>query len=149
MLFYRQLAQTAGFPFFQITSLSICSRIPGSQPEPVGGLHGCVGAWSSGGGLEPPLLPLQYFLCTLSLRGSPFCPCPALQWCDGTNVGGSHSSACPSLHTVTRRGESIPFWYLFLQCLFLKYRLCHCLHLFYSILSLECKVAGWDHKTTN
>ena len=27
-----------------------CSGIPGSQPEPVGGLHECVGAWSSGEG---------------------------------------------------------------------------------------------------
>ena len=104
MLFYRQLAQTAGFPFFQITSLSICSRIPGSQPEPMGRLHGCVGAWSRGGGLEPPLLPLQYFLCSLSLCGSPFCPCPALQWCEQTGEG--HIPQLVPLSTLLPGGVS-------------------------------------------
>ena len=105
MLFYRQLAQTAGFPFFQITSLSICSRIPGSQPEPMGGLHECVGAWSRGDGLEPPLLPLQYFLCSLSLCGSPFCPCRALQWCDVRTEEGHIPQLVP-LSTLLPGGVS-------------------------------------------
>ena len=52
----------------------MCSGIPGSQPEPVGGLCECVGAWSRGDGLEPPLLSLQYFPCSLSLCESPFAP---------------------------------------------------------------------------
>jgi len=39
---------------------------------------GYVSVWvpgaGRGGGVEPPLLSLQYFLCSLSLRGSPFAP---------------------------------------------------------------------------
>ena len=60
-----------------VGSIGECSGIPGSQPEPMGGLCECVSAWNGGrGGLEPPLLSLQYFLCSLSLRGSLSLPPP-------------------------------------------------------------------------
>ena len=82
----------------------------GSQPEPMGGLRECVGAWSVGGGQSgatpsvSTILPVQSELAWV-----PLCPRPSFWWYDGMNGGGSHSSAHPFLLTVSRRDELISF----------------------------------------
>ena len=47
-----------------LKTITVCSGIPRSQPEPVGGLHECLGAWRvcEGSGATPSvsaILPVQ------------------------------------------------------------------------------------------
>ena len=85
-----------------------CSGIPGSQPEPMGGLRECVGAWSGGGrgGLEPPLLSLQYSLCSLSLHRSLSLPPPFSPTRATVRTGEGHIAQLISLCALLPGGVS-------------------------------------------